>query len=222
MNDRTIRVDLHHHVFELEKPSECPMCHKCIALNEYCYVSGSIFDKSNRPVELQVIYKCVGCFRLFIANYLTLGKSYPLLDCEPKRVKDEELEEEINSLSPEFPIIYYQALEAEARGLDHIAGMGLRKAFEFLVKDYCISINPDRKEEIESLPLSNCINNYFGDLELVALLKRVAWIGNDACHYKRKWEKMDIVDLKRLLKVAIVHILHQAIADKYIREMPET
>ncbi len=49
---------------------------------------------------------------------------------------------------------------AEAIGLDQLEGIGLRKAMEFLVKDYAISKNPDQEEDIRSKFLGACINEY--------------------------------------------------------------
>ena len=40
-----------------------------------------------------------------------------------------------------------------------IAGMGYRKALEYLIKDYIIYINPDKESEVKSMLLGKCIND---------------------------------------------------------------
>src|ERR1043166_3097052 len=57
-----------------------------------------------------------------------------------------------NSTDPDHPEeskfikTYLQSLVAESNGLDEIAGMGYRKAIEYLVKDWAIQNKPEDKE----------------------------------------------------------------------------
>jgi len=45
---------------------------------------------------------------------------------------------EVEKYSKNFIVIYNQAFTAEINGLTEICGLGYRKAFEFLIKDYLI------------------------------------------------------------------------------------
>lgn len=112
----------------------------------------------------------------------------------------------IETLSKEFTVIYNQALEAETMGLDRIAGIGYRKALEFLVKDFCHHLHPDAAERILKMPLNQCIKDYVDDLRIKTLAEKAAWIGNDETHYIREHEDRDINDMKRFID-AMVHFI---------------
>ena len=71
--------------------------------------------------------------------------------------------EEVANLSPTFVEIASQAAPREGYGLDQVAGVGYRKAVEFLIKDYCIDRHPNAAAEISRTSLAACINNYVGD-----------------------------------------------------------
>ena len=83
----------------------------------------------------------------------------------------------IEELSPTFIEIYNQSLAAEAAGLNQLNGIGLRKALEFLIKDYCIKQNSDRKNEIKECTLGKCIENYIDDVNVKACAKKSRMAG---------------------------------------------
>ena len=129
----------------------------------------------------------------------------PALDyCGPELYSAQQFEANIEGLSPQFVKIYNQALEAESRQLDEIAGIGYRKALEFLVKDYCKHTHPEKGAEIECLPLGKCISDYIENRSITTLASRAVWIGNDETHYTRKLEGRDISDMKTFIR-ALVH-----------------
>jgi len=99
-----------------------------------------------------------------------------------------------------FQIIYNQSNTAESYSLNEIAGMGYRKAIEFLVKDFCIYLNPDKKVEIENLLLGKCISTYITDTEIKNLATASTWLGNDETHYK------DIQDMKLFIHALLYFI----------------
>lgn len=117
---------------------------------------------------------------MFLGHYsLKMNSSYPLkymanllLSVEPTRFEKHSFDENITNLSPQFDKIYNQALAAELSGLDEIAGLGYRKALEFLVKDFAISEHPDDAEEIKKLMLSPCIKKYVDDARIKTLVER--------------------------------------------------
>ena len=120
-----------------------------------------------------------------------------------------------------FVTIYDQAIEAEAMKLDEIVGMGLRKALEYLITDYVVSEHPMDTEKIYKIYLSERINKYITDTRIKDFAKRAVWLGNDETHIKKKWEAMDIENLKELIKLTVNHIEGEPTSKKYIARMPE-
>lgn len=86
------------------------------------------------------------------------------------------------------------------------AGLGYRKALEFLIKDFAIHKQPDEEEAIKNKPLMQCIKNYISDDRIITLAERSAWIGNDEAHYIRKQEDRDVSDMKNFIQ-AIVYFI---------------
>lgn len=84
--------------------------------------------------------------------------------------------------------------------------MGYRKALEFLVKDYAISINPDKVHEISHTALSPCINKFIDSDRIKALATASAWLGNDETHYCRKHDEYTLKHLKAFISAAVSFI----------------
>ncbi|WP_233554903.1 DUF4145 domain-containing protein [Atopobacter sp. AH10] len=99
--------------------------------------------------------------------------------------------------------------------LDLIAGVGYRKATEFLIKDYAIHRYPENQNKIEKQPLAQVIKENFTDFpKLQNLSTAVAWIGNDETHYVRKHDDKDLDDLKRFINSAVHFISADLDADE--------
>lgn len=210
-------------------PDVCPICHHAL---RPIHVTGSF---AGRPIDigtfLEMVFKCPRheCSRLFIARYRC--RSFPadirrgpkptfeFQHALPFTLKPPDLPEEIKKLSPNFMEIYGQAAAAEQYGLNQIAGVGYRKALEFLVKDYCISRQPDKAEEIKSAFLGTCIKTYVDDANTKLCAERAAWLGNDETHYVRRWEDKDIGDLKTLIKLTMAWIQNNLLTAKYFSDM---
>lgn len=110
------------------------------------------------------------------------------------------LPDQIEKVSPSFKEIYTQAAEAESLKLNQIAGVGYRKAAEFLIKDYVIMKNPKDIDKIKSMLLGQVISEHLKDFpKIQSLAKASAWIGNDETHYVRVHTDKDITDLKRFI-----------------------
>ena len=104
-----------------------------------------------------------------------------------------------------FITTYLQSLEAENLGLDELAGMGYRKAIEYLVKDWAKQKHPEDKEKIENNWLGAIIKTYYsGDLK--EILERASWLGNDHSHYDRLFKEYDINILKELIDLILVEL----------------
>lgn len=143
-------------------------------------------------------------------------RRFGLQQCVPKYPKQKVFDDCINELSPIFVKIYNQALEAEAMNLDEVAGVAFRKAFEFLIKDYCISKHKDKENEIKVKFLGKCIKDYISDARIMQCSEKATWLGNDETHYVRKWENKDINDLKTLIHLTINWIVNEKLTENYM------
>ena len=196
--------------FSYDPVSSCPLCK--ISLSPV-YVA-SVLNSSSLA---SVINFCTGCNEVFITRYQIASdpelysssicyEAHSLLSSEPNRFTPEVFDSAIENLSPQFVKIYNQALAAETSDLDEIAGIGYRKALEFLVKDFAIHLHPEDEESIKKAPLAQCIKDYIDSPQSTTLAERSAWLGNDEAHYIRKHEDRSIADLKNFI-LAIVYFI---------------
>lgn len=192
--------------------NKCPVCKAKISpvpIYAFAYE-----DVNEDLTNACVLNYCTGCHSAFITTYLIsinsdgsrFGYGIQCLSSEPNRFVKNVFDERIISLSPQFDKIYNQALAAESSGLDEIAGLGYRKALEFLIKDYATYEHPEDTDEIKSKPFVQCIKSYIKNEAIVTLAERSAWIGNDEAHYIRKQEDRDISDMKSFIQ-AIVYFI---------------
>lgn len=204
-------------------PDSCPRCHSAV---EPIPVGASMTADS---VELDIAFHCPrrNCSLMFTGEYRQdrnrstnqIGGEYRLRFITPIDSKKPELPESVANLSPEFVEIYGQALDAESLKLDQISGVGLRKALEFLVKDYCISQHKEHADDIRKMFLGKCIDDYIDDQNVRSCAKLATWLGNDETHYERRWEGKDIDDLKTLLRLTVNWIENSLLTAKYKADM---
>lgn len=194
---------------KVEEVNQCPICKKSIKpvhLNSvYYYVEGiSYFLESH--------LLCRGCNQSFIAHYSfkssNLGNKTIYTGQTPYYTAPNEYikcnyNQFITDTSPNFVEIYNQAAAAESYNLDQIAGIGYRKALEFLIKDFLIKQNPDDKSSIEKTLLGKCISTKIDNPQLKIAASRAVWLGNDQTHYIQKFNDKDIEDLKRLIRLTV-------------------
>lgn len=193
----------------IEEPSLCPQCKHAIKPQTLGVFD---FQTDSDDYFVSALFLCKSCYRTFVSLYSCefCGSSQTvatkLIYTEPTRYTPEVFDCQIETISPQFVKIYNQALAAESSGLDEIAGLGYRKAMEFLVKDYCIHTNPEDEVKIKSMPLSQCITTYVKSEQIQTLATRAAWIGNDEAHYVRKQEDRDVSDMKNFIKALVYFI----------------
>ncbi len=179
-------------------PDVCPICHHAL---QPIHILDSLAGRTiGIGIFLEMVFQCPRneCFRLFIARYkcrsmperITRDRkpTFEFQHVLPFTLKGPDLPQEIKELSPNFVETYGQAAAAEQYGLNQIAGVGYRKALEFLIKDYCITRHPDKAEEIKGAWLATCIKNYVDDANTKLCAERAAWLGNDETHYVRRWD----------------------------------
>jgi len=187
----------------------CPICGVAI-FPEILYVSpiACINDAFGPISKIFILNLCPHCSECFISSHTMEGVSryYALDYTAPQRNFGAKFSEDLQNLSPNFVSLYNEAAHAEAVGLTGICGMGYRKALEFLVKDFAISVHPEEKDKIEELPLAQCIEKYLDSPKWKDLAKASAWLGNDETHYTKKHTDYDINDLKKFVINFVRHI----------------
>jgi len=204
-------------------PNRCPLCHTTI---EPDFVTATYKPEGE---GFMAVYRCTrdDCRRLFIAHYgggdALARRPMRLMEVEPRNPEPIIVPDEVRTLSPMYVEIREQANAAEAAGLDQIVGMGLRKALEFLVKDYAKHEEPNetKHDGIVKANLGTAINNYIDDSRIKQCAERATWLGNDHAHYLVKWEDKDIEDLKRILHLTVNWIDSALVSDKLLVDMPE-
>lgn len=208
--------------FECDRyPDECPVCHKHV--HATLKLAQKVESSKNASGQLQVVFLCpnLECGSFFIAYFHEsfyqhgYGRVYNLWGALPYSPKKPVVYEGITQLSPNFYEIYAQATEADQRKLDQVAGVGYRKALEFLIKDYCCLKRPDDAETIKKTMLGPCIDKYVTDENIKDCAKLATWLGNDETHYVRKWTDKDITDLKSLIHLTLSWIETSIRTDQY-------
>ena len=183
------------HTITIENNCICPYCHKGVS-NIVQNVAPAGEDGS---IYLLVICPLCGN-SYFVKNYLSNPKEriYAYRGSFPAHI---EIDLPIYVLTkyPEFAHIYSQCLVAQKNGLESVAGMGFRKAIEFLVKPYVKSLFPDQASVIDNEPLSITISRIQYPL-ITRLAKAATWLGNDQTHIQQWHINYDVEDLKRFIK----------------------
>jgi len=198
-------------------PNECPHCHRSI--------TPRIFQGFRFNSQLGIIYQCPdsNCREIFIAYYNQRHNGgnmfFEFTHTSIGKVKGKKFSDNILGISSAFVDIYNQSVKAEELGLAHICGIGYRKALEFLIKDYLITLKPDKEDEIKKKFLGKCIKDFVENPNLKNMAERAAWLGNDETHYSRKWDDKDINDLKILIDVSVHWIEMELLTKKYKEEM---
>lgn len=205
-------------VLGYESVTQCPRCKTSLIPNAVyaaIYIPKVPKPRRDNPCATILNY-CANCQSCFIVSYNThligtnrditlyetvnAGSSEPICFCGSK------FSDSIMNLSPKFIETYNQSENAEAINLTQIAGMGYRKALEFLVKDYAIKKNPDKQNEIESAFLSVCIKKYIDNPKIQTLAEKSTWLGNDEAHYNKDRTGENIPTLKKLITACADYI----------------
>lgn len=199
----------------LPKLSLCPLCNTNVFLKLTCEMVKSDFH--------YVIVECPKCGAVVVKKYKDIGTRTDYLegtlDVYPQKINKKKFESSIENISEMFVSIYNQALAAESMGLGEIAGIGYRKAIEFLIKDYAIGKNPGDDEKIKKKPLMQCINDYVSEPKIKKMATGAVWLGNDETHYEKKWLDKDIKDLKKLIDITIYWMNFEILTEEYQKTM---
>ena len=203
-----------------QAPDTCPRCHRSVHPK---FVSAHIKSDGS---DCQGVFRCthLKCQEIFIGSYEFGGgpsgrRAYRLVRVAPQATRKSAFPETIQEISPSFCEIFNQAEDADSNQLDQLVGIGLRKALEFLVKDYAAAEHPDQEQKIRSSQLAKCIATYVTDTNVKECATRAAWLGNDETHYTRKWESKDVSDLRLLVRLTVNWIDNSLLTKKYVSEM---
>lgn len=202
-------------------PGECPICNKHV--HPTIKLTQLVEQRKMGPSTIEAVFLCPNpeCASFFIAYFREgfhsrgHGQIFRMTGALPRTPKKPSVFEGVVELSPSFYEIYSQASEAEQRNLGQVAGVGYRKALEFLVKDYCCMKRPDDAETIRTTMLGTCIDRYVTDENIRDCAKLAAWLGNDETHYVRKWTDRDVGDLKALIGLTLSWIETSIKTDQY-------
>ena len=150
------------------KPDKCPLCHHAI---DPLQQGGAIIITAapqEREAVLEMVFQCTRreCHHFFIGRYRRhtsqgnqMVGDFRLESTTPTQIIEPILAAEVVEVSPNFKLVYCQASAAESTGLDQIAGVGYRKALEFLIKDYCIAEDSSAAEAVKQEALGVTIAN---------------------------------------------------------------
>ncbi|MGL5786411.1 MAG: DUF4145 domain-containing protein [Bacteroidales bacterium] len=141
------------------------------------------------------------CGKFLILEY-RYGNSHYTIQSSPSG-QSKEFSEIVNRISSAFVEIFNEAYKAQQMGLNQICGVGYRKALEFLIKDYAITLDPDNMENIKSKMLGRCIKEDISDDKIKQVATLAAWIGNDETHYVRKFDQEDVKTLITLIDLTV-------------------
>ncbi|CRH18073.1 conserved hypothetical protein [Carnobacterium maltaromaticum] len=212
---------------KIDEPKQCMHCkntgkQELIALS----LTGGEFD-SEDVIALYICPLCCSTSIHFMANtsnnydnkFYKSFETIPSVEIEPNKFN-----EIIRSKFPQFVEIYSQSEEAQNSNLNHLAGMGYRKALEFLVTDYLIEYPVDGVEEKwltnPKVTLGNKIEKIQNN-RIKKLSKAITYLGNDETHYSRQHPEYDIDSIKAFISVLISDIEHEMIfqdAEKLINK----
>lgn len=201
----------HYSRVSFQEPNICPMCSHSI---EPVLISTRLHVVDEHDAGyFSAFFDCTFCKKSFISSYIVQYTGKPgsctyytaskLLYSAPSNFKEQEFPACISTNYSSFVKIYNQSLAAEHYNLDEIAGVGYRKALEFLIKDFLILHEGKDEIKIKPTPLGTCINTMINNPQLKTVASRAVWLGNDHTHYERKYTDKDINDLKRLIKLSV-------------------
>lgn len=173
-----------HHILQWTKRDDsayakatCPNCNKIIELWSFHY--------HKYPKE-----ECIQTIEIYMCPIPTVGSAFT---------------ERLKEISPDGCDIFCQSEHAESEGLQHLSGVGYRKALEFTVKDYLIYHNPDKIEKIKGTSLADAID-MLNNENLRKIAHGVRILGNEETHYEKRVQSSDVDALKKLLHATLKHL----------------
>ena len=190
---------------ELAFQDVCPLCNYGVDMS---YSNRHFHDRNiENPYQFKVIsiHNCPHCHQAFVTEHKMVdsGMLSGYYDFEQKVypffINSAYISDDIKNLSSRFVDVYQQTLVAKANNLLELYGMGLRKAFECLIKDYAFYKHPEQEVEIEQKKLAACVDTFVDNEKIKTLAKTCRLIGNNETHWRNKNEPGDIEMMERML-----------------------
>lgn len=218
MNDtRIIKINCLEHNGIFLIPTECPICHTPMCPE---YLQQFYKRSLDRKEYVVLFFQCKACNEIYAISYqlfktpdgcyksnnsqlvtelTSISHQVPLIPPLPKNLLSDNFQR--------FQDVYSDACTADSLGLKEVAGMGIRKATEFLIKDFLIYRfeKEEDKEKVKNDSMIQCIRK-LENQKLLTLAERCAWLGNDETHYVKKHTDHDLQDLKRFFFALIQYI----------------
>lgn len=186
------------------------ICSHCCNTGEQLPVGGVLLYGESELADGIIFTACQHCRNtsmhyLEFINYVDSSSGhYELVKSFPNKRNATDVPEYVVKNFPEFMKIYEQAQEAEKIGLDQVAGMGYRKAIEFLITDYLIKQSADDADkkwlENPKTSLSQKISK-LDNVRVSKMAKAISYLGNDETHYNRRHPEYGIDELKAFIRV---------------------
>lgn len=198
------------------RPDTCPVCQTRITPNVMTGgVGGRVYDGN-----LTIVYVCPSdaCREYFLGYYEKRNGQYTFLRCRPQETVAPVLPEFVQRISRNYCEIFQECYRAEVEGLHQLAGVGYRKALEFLIKDYLVSRQPEERAAIEEAPLALCIERYVTDVNVRDVARRAIWLGGET--YPRPWLEKDLRDLKSVIELVLRWIETEYLTAELLKTMP--
>lgn len=200
---------------EFEEPRQCMHCNQTGVQN---FINGILTKGRHDQYSGIAFFTCSLCASTtihFLVRYTVdmRGYSRPVYQSvqtiPTKKEGIENISSDIQDEFPEFFEIYLQSKEAEKESLNQIAGMGYRKALEFLVTDYLLKYPvleaPQEWLKDPKTSLSNKISKIQSN-RMQTLAKAVSFLGNDETHYTRRHPEHDIESMKAFINVLLSEV----------------
>lgn len=211
--------------------NSCPICLETMFPK---YISMVPPYSETTTTVIPVTLQCTSCDKFFVTHfqfnrYKSSGYGIPSRPAYvsqlpiqiARKMSNPDIPKNVQQLSPEFVEIYKQALQAEIDGLDHLVGMGIRKALDYLVTDFCLHTHPDKSDKIQQQQLGKMLNTYFSDMPRVQkILEAAVWIGNDQTHYFTRHPDVGVSELKKFTDL-LVRELSSELAFEEVEEFHE-
>ena len=217
-NEDIVQNDLN---FDINVSDECPICHFGIDMSNDKWINfHDISSKTQEKFNIISVHCCPHCHNGFVViHHIKVNENVCIEKSQsvyPATAPNLQIDEDIRQISPEFYEIYNQCLIAKKNNLNHIYGMGFRKALEKLVKDYSIYSHREDEKWIRTnrkATLHKCIEKYFKDSDAKTALMACKWIGNNETHYENCNTDEDLELFEGLIE-DVLYYIHREIRNK--------
>lgn len=201
----------------IDEPRQCMHCNQTGVQN---FIAGIITDGNYDKFNSISLFTCPLCASTTI-HFSVLRRDSMNFDdiihksIETNPIKKEKLENvsfDLETKFPDFFEIYYQSEKAESENLDQIAGMGYRKALEFLVTDYLLQYPVDGASEDWIKNPRTTLGEKISKIpnkRMQTLAKATSFLGNDETHYIRRHPEHDIDSMKAFIRVLLSEIEYE-------------